>query len=141
MKISWDESLAIGIPEIDNQHRQFVLLLLKLQMAIIDRTVSAHLTDVLDELAQYVKYHFGTEEEHFATYKCYDNAPAHIAAHEAFRERLRQLKFQFLDDPNKLSDELAIAMYDWLRGHIAHMDREYIECFKAHGLGDVVTNE
>lgn len=141
MSITWDGSLSIGIPEIDSQHKQFVALLSKLETAIANRTVDTHLNDVFDELTQYVTYHFGTEEKYFKEYGCYENAPAHIAAHEEFKLRLRRLKFQFLDNQSKLSDELAAAMHDWLKGHIGHMDREYIECFIANGLGDVVRRD
>lgn len=134
MTITWNESLAIDIAEIDDQHHRFVDLIGKLETAIAEGTEATHLGDVFGELEQYVKYHFANEERHFAEFGCYPDAERHIAVHRAFEKHMRELKFQFLDDQRAQSVELARALYDWLQHHIAGMDREYVECFKSKGL-------
>lgn len=135
MSITWDGSLAMGLPEIDEQHHRFVDLLAKLETAIEERSEGKHLTDVFDELEQYVKYHFGNEEEHFDTFGCYPNAENHKKAHASFADHAKQLRYQFLDDHSAGAFELARTMYDWLRNHIATMDHEYEMCFREHGMG------
>jgi len=135
MSITWDGSLAMGLPEIDEQHHRFVDLLAALESAIEKRDEARHLPDVFDQLALYVQYHFGTEERHFKEFGCYPNAEAHIRAHAAFNDHIKQLRYQFLDDTSLQAMELARAMFEWLRHHIATMDREYEECFREHGMG------
>jgi hemerythrin-like metal-binding protein len=136
MSITWDGSLAMGLPEIDEQHHRFVDLLAKLEAAIENHDEAKHLNDVFEELEQYVKYHFGNEEHHFDEFGCYPNAPAHKRDHATFTAYVRQLRYQFIDDIPKGAAELARAMYHWLQHHIATMDREYEECFKEHGMGE-----
>jgi hemerythrin len=129
----------MGLPEIDEQHHRFVDLLAKLEKAIENRDEAKHLADVFDELEQYVKYHFANEEKHFDEFGCYPNAENHKKAHAAFAAHARDLRYQFLDDTSKGAFELARSMYDWLRRHIATMDREYEECFREHGMGEKKT--
>lgn len=134
MPIEWNETIAIDVREIDDQHHRFVDLIAKLERAVADGTIGKHLSDIFDELHAYIKYHFKTEEEHFVAFGCYPNAEAHVASHRAFEAHVDKIRSQFLDDQKALTTELSRAMYDWLLNHIKHMDREYIECFKAHNL-------
>jgi hemerythrin-like metal-binding protein len=134
MAIEWNETIAIDIDEIDEQHHKFIDLIAKLETAIADNSVKEHLNEVFDGLRDYVVYHFETEEKHFAEFGCYPNAEAHIAAHTAFADHINEIRYRFLDNQEVLTAELAKSMYDWLINHIKHMDREYIECFKAKGL-------
>ena len=134
MAITWEQSLSVGIMEIDDQHREFIRLLAKLDSIIRNDKVAEHLDPIIAELHDYVKFHFGTEERHFDEFGCYPNADAHKAAHRGFAERLGEMKYRFLHDRKALSAELAQVMYDWLIEHIARMDREYIDCFKKSGL-------
>ncbi len=124
----------MGIEEVDEQHHRFIDLIAKLERTVADGTIGKHVSDIFDELRAYIKHHFKTEEEHFIAFGCYSNAEAHTASHRAFEERIDKIRIQFLDDQNALTAELSRAMYDWLLNHIKHMDREYIECFKAHNL-------
>ncbi|MBP6886014.1 MAG: hemerythrin family protein [Candidatus Pacebacteria bacterium] len=135
MTISWNESLAMGLPVIDVQHKRFVELLAKLEGAIDTRNESTHLIDVFDELALYVRYHFSEEEQRFNEFMCYEHAQEHRAVHEAFTKHVQELRYQFLDDSFHGAQALAKTMFDWLREHIAKMDREYEACFRAHGMG------
>lgn len=136
MGITWDGSLAMGLPEIDEQHHRFVDLLAKLEHAIEQRDEAKHLADVFEELEAYIRFHFANEELHFAEFGCYPNEEAHKKAHRDFGKHVRDLRIAFLDDTSRGAFELARSMYDWLQNHIATMDREYEECFRAHGMGE-----
>lgn len=134
MAIEWNETIAIDIPEIDDQHHTFVDLIAKLEAAVADGSLKEQLVEVFEGLRRYVDYHFATEEKHFEAFGCYPNAAAHIAAHRAFADHIKEIRYRFMDDLEVLTAELARSMYDWLINHIKHMDREYIECFKSKGL-------
>ena len=135
MSVTWDDSLAMGLPEIDEQHHRFVDLLAKLEKAIEDREEATHLADVFDELEQYITFHFSNEEKHFDEFGCYPNAEAHKHAHNAFSEHVKKMRYQFLDNPSEGAFELVRSMYDWLSHHIGTMDHEYEQCFRQHGMG------
>jgi methyl-accepting chemotaxis protein/hemerythrin len=134
MAIEWTQSLSVGIPEIDDQHREFIRLLMELDKAVHEGTAGERVGGVMAKLDEYVLFHFGTEERHFDEFGCYANSPAHKAAHKAFTDQLNEMKYRFLHDRELLSTELAQTMFDWLANHIAKMDREYIDCFKKSGL-------
>ncbi len=134
MAIEWTQSLSVDIPEIDNQHREFIRILKRLDTAIGENLVDEQLDGIIAELHDYVKFHFGTEEKHFDDFGCYPNAEAHKAAHHGFARNLEENQQNWLHDRVKLSRELALTMYNWLVEHIAKMDREYIDCFKQNGL-------
>lgn len=134
MAIEWNETIAIGIDEIDQQHHKFIDLIAKLEKAVADQSVRETLGEVFDGLHDYIKYHFKTEEDDFDKFGCYPNAPAHKAAHKAFADHITEIRYRFLDNQDVLTQELAQAMYDWLLNHIKHMDREYATCFKSMGM-------
>lgn len=136
MSITWDGSLAMGLPEIDEQHHRFVDLLAKLEKAIEDRNEAKHFADVFGELEEYIKYHFANEEHHFDEFGCYPNAENHKKAHAAFSEHVKELRYRFLDDIDAGAFELARSMYEWLQKHIATMDHEYETCFREHNMGE-----
>ena len=136
MSIYWDGSLAMGLPLIDAQHHRFVDLLAKLEQAIEERSEGTHLRDVFDELAKYIEFHFADEERRFDEFGCYPNAEIHKQAHAAFADHIKELRYQFLDDNYRGAVELSRTMFDWLRNHIASMDRDYETCFREHGMGE-----
>jgi|WetSurMetagenome_2_1015567.scaffolds.fasta_scaffold35567_2 hemerythrin len=129
----WDEKYSVGIGVIDEQHKQFVFMLDKLSMAIGQLTTKEVLIQILNDLDQYVIYHFGTEEKYFKEFN-YAGAPEHIREHRNFVERLAEIKDKFAKDQLRLSLELVSFMSDWLVNHVADMDRKYIKCFNEHGL-------
>lgn len=99
MAITWDDTIAIDIDEIDEQHHKFIDLIAKLETAVAEHAVKEHLNEVYDGLRDYVDYHFSTEEKHFDAFGCYPNAEAHKAAHRAFTEHITEIRYRFLVYP------------------------------------------
>lgn len=133
MSVNWDEKYSVGIDVIDQQHKQFVFIMDKLSTAIGKLEHKEVMSQILNDLDQYVIYHFGTEEKYFREFN-YLGAPEHIRAHHDFVERLKDIREKFAKDQLRLSLELISFMSDWLVNHVAEMDRKYTECFNEHGL-------
>lgn len=59
--IKFKDEYKIGISVIDEQHKEFFLIVNRLEAAIVKQDLSLMLS-ILDEFAKYTKYHFITEE-------------------------------------------------------------------------------
>lgn len=118
----WNDSLAIGIDAIDNQHRRIVDYINELEVArASDDKVGV--SQVLIGLLDYTMTHFAFEEELmvFADYPLKD---AHRLTHEAFTNHITQYVEQHergVDVTRRLLSELKL----WLSEHIQGEDRRY----------------
>jgi hemerythrin len=133
MSIIWDEKYSVGVSVIDEQHKQFVLMLDKLGEAIGEAKSKEVLDQFFADLDKYVIYHFNTEEKYFRKFN-YSGAEEHIAAHKKFVEKLTEIREKYDRDEMRLTLELISFMSDWLVNHVRDMDRKYIKCFHENGL-------
>ncbi|MCG8123374.1 MAG: diguanylate cyclase, partial [Candidatus Thiodiazotropha taylori] len=58
----WDDNFNTGLPTIDEQHRQLVLMLNELASQFAFESEQIDLSKVFDGLLEYTVYHFETEE-------------------------------------------------------------------------------
>lgn len=79
----WTEKFATGNPEIDEQHRQLIRHVNRLEALLIQTNPSAgeiaFISEFLDFLENYIQYHFAFEENCMACNRC----PAHEKNREA----------------------------------------------------------
>ncbi|MGC8720293.1 MAG: hemerythrin domain-containing protein, partial [Thermodesulforhabdaceae bacterium] len=59
--IRWDESLSVGIAEIDDQHKRLVNMINELYDAMLQKKGKAVLSQIIKEMAEYAAVHFATE--------------------------------------------------------------------------------
>ncbi len=132
-KIEWSEKLKIGIKEIDEQHQ----MLFKIANTVFDmigqNPTKDQLAEVIGQLLDYTVYHFSTEEKYFGEFK-YDKSEEHTAYHNSFETKVLELQNKYPDNNLELAIEIADFLENWLVEHIMHSDKEYVECFKLHGL-------
>lgn len=77
-KIKWNDSLNVGVPEIDDQHRQFVARVNELDTAILECQKKSTVKRLLDSIVTEAKHHFRREQQLLAKWKYPDRA-AHAA--------------------------------------------------------------
>lgn len=119
--IEWSESLSLGIPSIDAEHRQIFNLAANLSSSGSQVGVMKSLA----MLCNYVNIHFRDEETAMAI-GSYPRLDEHIQQHTCFREAL----FALLEDAKEMSldqlaDELHRLVNDWLHNHVLTADAEY----------------
>lgn len=119
----WTEDLALGVENLDADHRKLIDTLNQVFDALLfDRSASIIRT-ALATLNDYVVEHFAREEA-WMRERNRPDLSRHLAQHEALREQLAHLcAAQELSDQER-SVELLMVLRDWLLGHIAHSDRE-----------------
>jgi hemerythrin-like metal-binding protein len=120
--VRWDDSLAIGVEEIDTQHRQLYAQVAALQEAVrYGEFARAMVT--LDFLERYVSEHFAAEERWMAATR-YPGRPTHVRLHRAFVAEFLQRKEQLLTlgPGGALAAGLAGWLAGWIEDHVEKAD-------------------
>lgn len=133
MAIKWDQSLSVGVKEIDNQHKLFIETLNKLNTAIYQSKPKNILNDIFESLYNYATIHFDAEEKYFKKFK-YEGSKEHVEEHHSFSRKLEEYRNRPRKDHVALSLDLIDYLENWLVSHLNEMDKRYTKCFNDHGL-------
>ncbi|MEG3833119.1 MULTISPECIES: hemerythrin family protein [unclassified Microcoleus] len=128
--VIWNDSLTIGIPEIDRQHKQWMALLNTLVDAMFANCGKEEIKGIVDFLDLYVAQHFGFEETCMQRYKC-PVASNNAAAHTKFIKTLSEVKQELQTKGSSLSLAIKLneQLLDWFVNHInKKVDRELKSC-------------
>ena len=125
MALEWTENLAVGIDNIDNQHKilfEKVNQLLDACSAGQGKTV---IIDTLDFLRDYTKEHFGDEEKYMLSIN-YPDYDSHKKLHIEFIEELEKVNNEYIESGNKLLLTLTInsLVVKLLTNHISIEDKK-----------------
>ncbi|HWR62333.1 MAG TPA: hemerythrin family protein [Clostridia bacterium] len=133
MAITWKDDLSIGVPQIDNQHKELIKRIDGLFEACNKGQGKAEVMKVTDYLGQYVVTHFSDEEALQKKYG-YPDYNNHKQLHTQFIKDFETLKDSM--DRDGVSPALVIKLnkllIDWLLNHIKKADR---------ALGDYIKNK
>lgn len=121
----WTPELELGLPEIDDQHRQLVAM----TNALHDELSSAAprrdaVGQILEGLVDYTHNHFIVEEVLFQQHD-YPETPAHKAEHDGFTRKAMDLLMRF-DEGQEVTLEALDFLKRWLVHHICKVDRAYL---------------
>ncbi len=136
-KIIWTEECAVGITEIDEQHKEFFRLCNHLVELAENNTNITRTEAVIavNRLGDYILYHLGTEEELFEKYKL-PNMDSHLEAHRLFRNKTKILIENVRNENYDFKEVIKGTAHfagDWLFEHIMIQDKKYNEAL--HRLG------
>ncbi|MFP4526410.1 MAG: bacteriohemerythrin, partial [Bacteroidales bacterium] len=92
--IQWKDSMATDIDEIDTQHMQLVSLINDLYEAMSKGQGKEKLNEIFNELFDYAKTHFFTEEKLMLVYG-FPGYEEHKKEHQNFVEEIKKYKGKF----------------------------------------------
>lgn len=132
--IKWSAKYNIGNFVIDHQHKKLVQLINNLseinhQKLVIPDLLEAYYQDV----ANYIKFHFTTEENFMFTCR-YSELENHKIMHQNFIKTVEHLKLQTDKGLDPHGDKLCLFLKDWLLTHIAVEDLKMIDELVAGGF-------
>ncbi|QEM69361.1 bacteriohemerythrin [Geobacter sp. FeAm09] len=134
MGIAWRESLAIGVPEIDNQHKELLSRFDSLLKACETGKGMDELRRLLGFLDEYVISHFSDEEaiQRSSRYPAY---AAHKQEHDGFIVRVKALKDEIKSEGVAVHHvtETNNMLLKWLINHISKVDAELGKYLRATG--------
>ena len=119
----WDDSIALGIPTIDEQHKALFGWINTLDEAIKNGDGSEAAGEVIWKLITYVTEHF-SEEERLMLSCNYPGLAAHRKEHDLFVSRLRRIQVNF-NDGHEMGINVLDFLADWLVCHIKGTDQGY----------------
>lgn len=120
----WNSQFETGIEQIDEQHRRLVAILNRLAWHLSAEEDELRADDVLDELLDYARYHFRSEEGIWKQYFAGSSIEAnHHKGHEYFFERIRHYQEQREAGNEDTLAEMFDFLTRWLAFHILESDR------------------
>lgn len=125
MGVQWSQNLAVGVMEIDGQHKELFNRINALLDALGQGKGKQELGNTLKFLEDYTKTHFAAEEK-LMTKHSYPAYAVQKAEHTKFINELNAMHKEF--DGAGASLPLLIQVQkktvDWLMNHISKMDKE-----------------
>ena len=124
--VVWDEKYATGIQLIDSQHKELISLTNELFQACLDgeNTVKDVFKETMGRMVDYVRFHFGAEQELLQRVK-YPDYQEHKKQHDGFVMQIITTVNDYNEGKKLAPNQFVRALRDWILGHIAHYDKLY----------------
>ncbi len=123
--ITWDETMATGVPNIDAQHKELIQKFNEFSEASSNASGRKMAGEVLDFLQFYAAWHFEREEKLMEQYNC-PAAEKNKKAHAEFIDKFGQFYQQWQEA--SMSFELMQATFSelakWVEDHIRGVDTQ-----------------
>lgn len=127
--VLWNDSLNVGIPEIDHQHKQLIEQMNALVDAMHKNRGTEEIQRIIKFLDQYIWQHFGFEESCMQKYQC-PVAAQNKNAHAEFIQNFKGIKEEFAKNGASLILSMRVneQLLDWFINHIKKIDCELKPC-------------
>lgn len=125
MTIQWDESMSVGVPVLDEDHKVLIRLINDYTDALENDEGLLVTDSIFSALGDYIHYHF-TREEGIMEKAGYPNLDKHKRSHRALEDHFMELRDSYVLFPNAHSEQnVKRFLEDWLCSHILKVDMDY----------------
>ncbi|SDK90499.1 hemerythrin [Maridesulfovibrio ferrireducens] len=131
--VEWSDDLSVNVRTIDEHHMVLINMINDLYQAMRQRKTGSKVTDIVDKLLEYTKYHFGYEEKIFDKYR-YPDSASHKKLHRSFENKIEEFGNSLASGKATVSNEVIRFLKDWLVKHIMIVDHKYSEFMNDHGI-------
>jgi hemerythrin len=138
--VEWDDKYSVGIPLIDEQHRELIRLTNELYQGCLagdDKARNFFFTAIRGAM-DYVKRHFSAEEKILQNIR-YPHLEEHRKQHEDFVRKMVTDVQSFQEGKKFVPNNFVRFLRDWVLSHIAIVDAQYaayiVNLKKRGGLG------
>lgn len=121
---TWKDEYSVRIREIDDQHKKLVAMINELHQALATGKGRDVLGNILQQLIDYTRYHFSSEERLMEKYD-YPGYVEHKEIHARLTDKVLELQKEFESSDVKRSIEVARFLQDWLNKHILQTDKAF----------------
>jgi hemerythrin len=130
-EIAWSDYLSVGVPEMDDEHRQFISRVNDLNKAIIESEDKSTVERLMDLMLMEASHHFWHEQELLARWK-YPETAAHIAKHAELTAQFERLMKEFAQtDVNFVWALKGLQLKQLLVEHLLKEDMKYRDFLRA----------
>lgn len=134
-RITWDESLSVGVEAIDEQHRRWIENYNRVAVAVESHAGPTPVTKTLTFLIDYTHTHFDTEKR-FMTETSYPGMADHLAQHDDLTRSVSNLVADFEEEQETTTLQTAVEtlLGNWLIDHIRSTDQAFGAYVKENGF-------
>jgi len=129
--VTWDESYAVGVGEIDEQHKRLFELANELEEACANQCSFGDIMRAVEEFTEYTRIHFATEEKFMAALQ-YEEQEEHVEEHMVCSMCAVDFFGQAIEGDPELPRQFLAYVMDWLKVHIKGRDK---------GLGNFINRQ
>lgn len=123
----WLPEYSVNHELVDGQHKKIFDMINELHAAISCQDKENVIKKVLDEMADYIEYHFDTEKSYL---KDMPDFPAHEKKHWEFTQKTLQFATDYYRQPRiEILHNIVSFLSYWLKDHITRTD---IDQFKVY---------
>ncbi len=130
-KIEWNDAMSVGIPEIDEDEKRFLLMVEEFNRAIVDRKDISEIRMRLQNIVEDREEHFANEEN-----LLHEMRYPHIDDHALKHVELKNLILQTLKDSTSYGQnadkqwiEAGLDIKEALLKHILKEDKKYADYY------------
>ena len=127
-KIIWADNFSVGVPELDEQHQQIILMINQLVDYIHQEKDAKSIAFILDEMHSYIIEHFSTEERMLTKIK-YKGLDEQKDSHNKFISEFSHICAEVGQDKEGAVKHLATYLNGWWSHHILEDDMQYRKHF------------
>lgn len=120
--MQWKEEYAIGIAEIDEQHKTLLGFITEFEKAVEAQMHWNTVHPLIARTREFLRFHFAVEESLMQIVR-YSEFDAHRAEHQDVLRQLAALEQRVLRQDTKA--ELVPMMSSWLLNHITESDQPF----------------
>lgn len=124
--LTWIPGYSVNDADLDKDHQRLFHLLNTVYENVMDSPEVNCIHPIVEELSDYTKYHFSTEEQHMRE-KGFRELDDHIAKHREFAHTIEVLRSRSHDNELDVARDLIIVLGEWLLGHVLKDDMKYSE--------------
>ena len=127
--VEWNERYSVGIPKIDEQHKELLRLTNELYASCLkdnDEEAKAHFKSTVGAIVNYVSEHFGAEERLLQRIN-YPWYAKHKQEHDNFVKKVLEQVKEFSEGKSFVPNNFVRYLKDWILSHIAMSDKQYSE--------------
>lgn len=130
--IKWEDRYSVKISKFDQQHQQLVNMINQLYEAMKVGKGQVELGKILDELVDYTRRHFSSEEALMLKH-AYPQYTEHKESHDRLTQQVMDYKNQYKEGKIGLSVQMMNFLKEWLVNHILDEDKAYTNFFESKG--------
>lgn len=119
--IEWKDQYALGVPEVDHEHRELIALINDLYQSMLATTSDVDVDDFLGELYARISAHFALEEKIMRDNN-YDEYADHKEDHERLLDGIRDLMDDYEDGVQVDIEKFGKRLDDWFSEHFRTRD-------------------
>jgi hemerythrin len=132
MLVKWSNDFSVNIAEVDDQHKKLVRMINELHEAMKLGKGREILDRILNNMVDYAKVHFATEERLMKQYS-YPGYLNHKAEHDLFVKKVSEFYEEFQQGRISAIDVMNF-LKDWLVKHILGSDKKYGPFLNSKGV-------